>query len=205
MYATKGHIWFNWPSDLALSQSIRVSEFDVGISLQWRHNKRNDVSNQQRLDCLLNRLFRRRSKKTSKLRVTGLCEGNSPVTGEFHSQKASNTENVSIWWPWRHHLHSGVHRYPVFPPSYIPWYLHWSLVQVSHHVMQYHATLFWRTALMLNVFCTVVWPVWSFAISHFRLRWSLCIQSILENYYNGSPRDVMLRLHFTFYASWFPE
>ena len=28
-------------------------------------------------------LFRRRSKKTSKFRVTGLCEENSPVTGEF--------------------------------------------------------------------------------------------------------------------------
>ena len=28
------------------------------------------------------RWFRRRSKKISKLRVTGLCEGNSPVTGE---------------------------------------------------------------------------------------------------------------------------
>ena len=28
-------------------------------------------------DCLLNRLFRRKSKKTSKLRVTGLCVGNS--------------------------------------------------------------------------------------------------------------------------------
>ena len=28
--------------------------------------------------CLLNRLFGRRSKKTSKLRVTGLCAGNSP-------------------------------------------------------------------------------------------------------------------------------
>ena len=27
------------------------------------------------------RLLRRRSKKTPKLRVTGLCEGNSPVTG----------------------------------------------------------------------------------------------------------------------------
>ena len=26
---------------------------------------------------------RRRSKKTSKVRVTGLCEGKSPVTGEF--------------------------------------------------------------------------------------------------------------------------
>ena len=35
---------------------------------------------------------RRRSKKTSKLRVTGLCEGNSPVIGEFPAQKASNAE-----------------------------------------------------------------------------------------------------------------
>ena len=31
--------------------------------------------------------------KTSKLRVTGLCEGNSPVTGEFPAQRASNAEN----------------------------------------------------------------------------------------------------------------
>ena len=36
--------------------------------------------------------FRRRSKKTPKLRVNGLCEGNSPVTGEFPSQMASNAE-----------------------------------------------------------------------------------------------------------------
>ena len=40
--------------------------------LQWRHNGRDSVSNHQPHDCLLNRLFRRRSKKTSKLRVTGL-------------------------------------------------------------------------------------------------------------------------------------
>ena len=40
-------------------------------------------------------------KKTSKLRVTGLCVGNSPGTGEFPAQMASNAENVSIWW--RHH------------------------------------------------------------------------------------------------------
>ena len=52
-------------------------------------------------DCLLNLLFRSRSKKTPKLRVTGLCAGNSPVTGEFPAQRASNAENVSIWW--RHH------------------------------------------------------------------------------------------------------
>ena len=47
-------------------------------SLQRRHNGRASVSNHQPHDCLLNRLFRRRSKKTSKLRVTGLCAGNSP-------------------------------------------------------------------------------------------------------------------------------
>ena len=48
--------------------------------LHWRHNERDDVSNHRRLDCLPNPLFRRRSKKTSKHRVTGLCEGNSPMT-----------------------------------------------------------------------------------------------------------------------------
>ena len=49
-------------------------------------------------NCLLNRLFRRRSKKTSKLWVTGLCGVNSPVTSEFPAQRASNAGNVSIWW-----------------------------------------------------------------------------------------------------------
>ena len=48
-------------------------------SLQWLHNERDGVSNYRRHDCLLKRLFRRRSKKTSKFRVTGICEGNSPV------------------------------------------------------------------------------------------------------------------------------
>ena len=70
-------------------------------TLQWRHNERYSVSNHQPHDCLLNRLFGRRSKKTSKLRVTGLCAGNSPGTGGFSAQMASNAENVAIWW--RHH------------------------------------------------------------------------------------------------------
>ena len=39
--------------------------------------------------------------QTAKLCVTGLCVGNSPVTGEFPTQMACNAENVSIWW--RHH------------------------------------------------------------------------------------------------------
>ena len=83
-----------------INQMIRVSD-NLILSLQWRHNGRDGVSNHQSHHCLLNRLFRRRSKKTSKLRVTGLCAKNSPVTGEFPAQKASNAENVSIWW--RHH------------------------------------------------------------------------------------------------------
>ena len=47
-------------------------------------------------------LFRRKTNKTSKLRVTGLCDWDSPATGEFPVQRASNAENVSIWW--RHHV-----------------------------------------------------------------------------------------------------
>ena len=69
--------------------------------LQWRQNKRDGVYNHRPMDCLPNRLFRWRSKKTSTLRVTGLCEGNSPVISEFLAQRASNEGNVSIWW--RHH------------------------------------------------------------------------------------------------------
>ena len=70
-------------------------------SLQWRHNGRDDVSNHQPRHCLLNSLFRRKSKKISKFLVTGLCAGNSSVTGEFLAQMDSNAENVSI--RWRHH------------------------------------------------------------------------------------------------------
>ena len=73
----------------------------VIITLQWRHNGRDGVSNHHLDYCLLNNLFRRRSKKTSKLRVTVLCAWNSPVTGEFSAQMVSNAENVTIWW--RHH------------------------------------------------------------------------------------------------------
>ena len=74
--------------------------------LLWRHNERGVVSNHRRFYCLFKRLFRRRSKKTSKLRITGLRDGNLPVTGGFPSQRASNAENVSIWW--RYHVMNDV-------------------------------------------------------------------------------------------------
>ena len=62
------------------------------------HNEWDGVSNHRRHDCLPNRLIRRRSKKTSKLRATGFCEGNSPVSGELPTQPASNAKKVPIWW-----------------------------------------------------------------------------------------------------------
>ena len=99
-----GYWTFTAPTNATMH--VYFPEFDslvryVIISLQWHHNDRGGVSDHQPHDCLLNRLFRRRSKKTSKVRVTGLCAGNSPVTGEFPVQRASNAENASIWW--RHH------------------------------------------------------------------------------------------------------
>ena len=69
--------------------------------LQWRHNERGGVLNHRRPDCLLSRLFCCSAKKTSELRVTGFCEGNSPVTDEFPAEGASNADKASIWW--RHH------------------------------------------------------------------------------------------------------
>ena len=100
---------------------------NVTYALRWRHNGCNSVSNHQPHHCLLNRLFRRRSKKTSKLPVTGLCAGNSPGTGEFPAQMASYAENVSTWW--RHH--------GVFPLcfSYIPYSCR-QCTSVFYHISQ---------------------------------------------------------------------
>ena len=88
---------------IALCESVlTITVNKVYISWQWRHNGHDGVSNDQPDDCLCSRLFRRISKETSKLRVTGICAGNSPVTGEFPAQRTSDAENVSIWW--RHHV-----------------------------------------------------------------------------------------------------
>ena len=94
------------PTHRMRSRDITDNIAKVGISLQWRHNAHDSVSNHQPHHCLLKRLYGRRSKKTSKLCVTGLCVGTSPGTGEFPAQMASNAENVPIWW--RHHVTNSV-------------------------------------------------------------------------------------------------
>ena len=106
-YCEAGHPIITRPAVIALTP------------LQWHHNGLDSVSNHQPNNCLLSRLFGRRSKKTSKVRVTGLCAGNSPGTGEFPAQRDSNTENVSIWW--RHHV-------------IVAWWRHmatWNLVNIG--------------------------------------------------------------------------
>ena len=85
--------------DVLFPFSLRYqAESNETSTLQWSHNGRDGVSNHQPYDCLRNPLFRRRSKKISKLRVTGLREGNSSGTSEFPVQRASNAESDSIWW-----------------------------------------------------------------------------------------------------------
>ena len=85
------------------SQRRRFRDFNIGnihhsfqvTALQWHHNGRNGISHRRRLDCLLSRLLRRRSKKTAKPASLVF------VRGINRWQRASNAENVSIWW--RHH------------------------------------------------------------------------------------------------------
>ena len=125
------------------------------------------------LDGLFKRLFRRRSKKTSQLCVTGLCVGNSPGTGELNSpgtgefpaQMASDAENVSIWW--RHH----VFHHRVGPGE----------KKTTHSVNLYHirsrnGTFFWWSR---GSFCQqrLAKPVWSLGHKYFIIV-SICIHII---------------------------
>ena len=117
------------------------------VPLRWHHNGYDGVSNHQPHDCLLNQLFRRSSKKTSKLRVTGLCVGNSPGTGEFPAQMASNAENVSI--SWRHHALSVCRSHLVI-----------TIITIGPVILAY----FSQNAGALHLFCF-----------HFRQAWLLLI------------------------------
>ena len=79
--------------------AIQHQAITLANPLQWRHNDHDSVSNHQPRGCLLNRLFRRRSKKISKLRITGLCVKKSP--GPVNSlHKGPVTRKMFVW---RHH------------------------------------------------------------------------------------------------------
>ena len=81
------------------------------FSLQWRHNGRNGVSKHRCLGCLHNRLLRRRSKKTPKIRVTGLCGGihrwtvNSPHKWPI-TRKMFPFDDVIMWYGGFDYIHT---------------------------------------------------------------------------------------------------
>ena len=87
-------VWFHHSIPMTHHQESRQHTFrfvqhkhvlDV-FSLQWRHNDHDGVWIHQPHGCLLNRSFGRRSKRTSKLRVTGLCAGDSPGPVNSHTK-----------------------------------------------------------------------------------------------------------------------
>ena len=90
------HIYFLSASAIYIYKYMSMASGLRGFHwvLQWRCKECNGVSCHRRFDCL----FRHKSKKTWKLRVTGPCEA---VVSRFPSHRASNTEKVSICW--RHH------------------------------------------------------------------------------------------------------
>ena len=118
----KNHLlrqYFNWIELKYYMCSKHLGQLSLthrnsNMSLEWLHNGRDDVTDLQPNHCLLNRLFRRRSTKSSKLRITGLCVGNLPVTGEFPAQLTSNAKmfpfddviileySFSVWVPIYH-------------------------------------------------------------------------------------------------------
>ena len=81
--SSKVQDWFRRPittlqSDEFATCKEKVTSVNL-MDIWWRHNERDGVSNHQLPGCLLNCFFRHRSNKTSKLRVIGFCDGNSPV------------------------------------------------------------------------------------------------------------------------------
>ena len=115
---------------------------------------RDGVSNHRRLDCLLHPLFRRKSKQESKLRFTGLCEGNPPATGGFPSQRASNATKyfhlITSTWIFRSWYQSTLY--------------HWNLIFVSLQIFGWciHSTPLWKSNR--NFFSTQIFYHLFFAV-----------------------------------------
>ena len=91
------------------------------LPLQWRHNGRGGVSNHQPHDCLPNRLFRRRSKKTSKLRVTGLCV-NSPYKWPV-TRKMFPFDYVIMCSQYSNDV-----------KRFLAYYIYWQLISIAEYV-----------------------------------------------------------------------
>ena len=105
--AVEWHLLITLSYHILLHTSWKWQRTEPYMLLQWCHNECDGISNQEGLHCLLNRLFGHRSKETSKLRVTGLCAGNSPgLVNSLHkwpvTQKMFSFDDVIMWkWQWK--------------------------------------------------------------------------------------------------------
>ena len=169
------------------------------LTSRGRHNRHDGVSNHQPNDCLLNHLFRCRSKKTSKLRIAGLCAGNSPVTGEFPAQMASNAENVSISW-----CHD----------TCIYWNclkLLWNHIHTQHQEITNFIT-FWKHNSWQGQYCKHDIVINNFTNTALRMLTSLNFQQLKMKFFNNiwsylaniSRKDIMSDRPRIFYFT-FPE
>ena len=126
-------------------------------TLRWRHYGRDGVSNHQPHDCLLNRLFRRRSKKTSKLRVTGHLMTSSDI-----GRKLPCHESTSAWrglLPW---ACTGLH----FQSIWSAWAL--QVVGLLLVVLVVFRAIDKPTFFYLNVCLLLPWK------NTFYMSWSVC-------------------------------
>ena len=87
--ARPGAVFSGNPMMNAFHSTTALSkQWSFYLTLQWRHNERDGVPDHQPHDFLLSPFIQAQIKtKTSKLRVTGLREGNSSVTGEFPAER----------------------------------------------------------------------------------------------------------------------
>ena len=147
------HSWNNTTQYIAVMHTTPWIQRQINgmMALQWRHNGGDIASNHQPQDSLLNRWFRRRSKITSKLRVTGLCAGNSPGTGEFPAQMASNAENFpfddvimgkTLKWQLAFHISPS---WAIFVPSIVS--------PLGRHYHKYRSPYRWFSARLQYLQC----------------------------------------------------
>ena len=152
------------------------SKWKTKEALQWRHNERDGVSNNWHHDCLFSYLFRHRQKKKHQSSPSLAYLRNSPVTGHIPAQRASNAENISIWW----HHHS------------VRKQIHWCLAHIrdiplSHRVTGIMVgvlqTKFSNVCPLIKVFEAILYFITFVPVIQVTV-WSLENQSWLENHYS---------------------
>ena len=118
--------WSCWPWAQPMWDDVSHWLSPYPESLLWRHTGHDGVSNHQPHDCFLNRLVRRRSKKESKLRVTGLFCGEftGPRNSEFPAQMGPVTRKSF-------HLMTSS-----WIPGTVP--MAWHIIHYCHHCGCYH-------------------------------------------------------------------